>query len=109
MRSISATWVAAATGAAVRRLGEHDEGVQVGVAWMLSGKTSQARLGVLDVAADQPGHDLVDEESIPAVDEEIELSPVGLPVRGRSRGRRRGRCVLARETESSQHVVARSR
>jgi hypothetical protein len=45
---------------------------------------TQARLGAVNIAPDEPGHDLLDQEGVLAVDEEIELSPVGSLVRGRA-------------------------
>jgi hypothetical protein len=70
-----------------QRLDQHGERRQIGVALVLLTEATQGRLGALDIAAHEPGHDRVDQEGVTAVDEEVKLSPVGSLVRRRSRQR----------------------
>jgi hypothetical protein len=68
-----------------QRVDQHGEGREIGMAWMLLTETTQARLGAPDIATDESGHDLVDEESVAAIEKEVELSPVRGPLRRRWR------------------------
>ena len=91
-----------------QRLEQHGKRHLVGVARVLLTEATQARLGAPDIAADEPDHDLADQERVTAVDEEVELSPGGRMVRGRGRQRRPGRSLPAQETDSSQRLPSRT-
>jgi hypothetical protein len=69
---------------------------------MLVSEATHACSGAPDVAVDESGHGLVDEQGIAAIEEKVELLSVCGLFRRRWCWRRRGRSLSAHEAESSQ-------